>query len=172
MKNNIRKTALSSLLSALVVVLIVLGTFVDILDITVAAVCTLIIHIAQIEVKGKYPILVYITSSVLALVFTPLSTATIYFIGFFGYYPIIKQKMSKMKRITRKLICFAIFNVVMCLMMLLFKTVFALQNEPVEIYLALLVTLNVFFLCFDYLLDVFVFIYVKKIRNKIKFLNR
>lgn len=172
MKNDIRKTALSSLLSALIVVFILLGTFIEMLDITVAAICALIIHIVQIEVKGKYPFLVYITSSILSLIFTPLSTATLYFIGYFGYYPIIKLKMIKFKKWHRKLICALIFNASMCLLMLLFKTVFALQNEPWQIYVALLVTLNIFFMCFDYLLDVFIFIYFKKIRPKIKFLNR
>ena len=172
MKNDIRKIALSSLLSALIVVLVLFGTFIDLLDITVAAICALIINIVQIEVKGRYPFLVYVTSSILCLIFTPLSTATLYFIGYFGYYPIIKTKLTKLKKVYRKLICVLFFNVAMCLLMLLFKAVFALQNEPWQVYFALIITLNIFFICFDYLLDVFIFIYYKKIRTKIKFLNR
>lgn len=171
MKKDIKKIALSAVFSALIVVLILIGTFVELLDITVAAVCALAIHIVLIETKSKYPFLVYLTSSALSLILTPLSTATLYFVGFFGYYPILKQKLKNHKKIIRKLICALIFNAVMILLMLLFKTVFALQNEPPMMYMLLLITSNVFFFCFDYLLDVFTFIYFKKLRDKIKFIK-
>ncbi len=171
MKREIQKISISAIFSALIVVMILIGTFIEVLDITVAAVCSLIIYIVQIEAKGKYPMLVFLTSSVLSLIFTPLSTATLYFIGFFGYYPIIKKLFSKLGKGIRKIICIIIFNAAMIFMMLLFKTVFALQNEPFAMYAALLITLNIFFLCFDYLLDVFIFIYLKKIRSKIRFIK-
>lgn len=171
MRKDIKKIALSAIFSALIVVFILIGTFIELLDITVAAVCALTIYIVQIETKEKYPILVYITSSVLSLIFTPLSTATLYFVGFFGYYPILKQKLIKFKKQIRKLISILVFNVAMIALMLLFKAVFALQNEPPLMYALLLVTSNVFFICFDYLLDVFAFIYIKKLRDKIKFIK-
>lgn len=171
MRKDIKKIALSAIFSALIVVLILMGTFIELLDITVAAVCALTIYIVQIETKEKYPILVYITSSVLSLIFTPLSTATLYFVGFFGYYPILKQKLIKFKKQIRKLISILVFNVAMISLMLLFNAVFALQNEPAVMYVLLLITSNVFFFCFDYLLDVFTFIYIKKLRDKIKFIK-
>ncbi len=171
MKKEIKKIALSAVFSALIVVLILIGTFIEVLDITVAAVCALAIHIVQIETKTKYPFLVYLTSSVLSLIFTPLSTATLYFVGFFGYYPILKLKLKNHKKSIRKLICTLVFNVAMILLMLLFKTVFALQNEPPLMYILLLIASNIFFLCFDYLLDVFTFIYFRKLRDKIKFIK-
>ena len=168
MKKEIRFIALASIFSALIVVFITLGTFIEILDITVAAICAIAVHIIRIETNIKYQFLVYITSSILCLIFTPLSTATIYYIGFFGYYPIIRQKLSKLKKTSRKIICTLLFNAVMFLLMLLFKAVFALQNEPPEMYVTLLIMLNVLFFCFDYLLDIFIFIYLKKIRPKFK----
>lgn len=171
MRKDIKKIALSAIFSALIVVLILMGTFIELLDITVAAVCALTIYIVQVETKEKYPILVYITSSVLSLIFTPLSTATLYFVGFFGYYPILKQKLIKFKKQIRKLISILVFNVAMISLMLLFKAVFAMQNEPPLMYALLLVTSNVFFICFDYLLDVFMFIYIIKLRDKIKFIK-
>lgn len=171
MKKEIKKISLSAIFSALIVVMILLGTFIDVLDITVAAICSLIVYIIQLETKGKYPFLVYLTASVLSLIFAPLSTATLYFIGFFGYYPIVKLLLIKRNKKIRKLICTAVFNLAMIILFLLFKAVFALQNEPPAMYIALLVTVNVFFLCFDYLHDVFAFIYFKKLRNKIKFIK-
>ncbi|MBE6681456.1 MAG: hypothetical protein E7600_04125 [Ruminococcaceae bacterium] len=168
MRKETKNITLSALLSSLIVVLIVLGTFVELLDITVAAICSLIVFVIKIECGGKYPFLVFLTSSVLALIFVPMSTATLYFIGFFGYYPILKFVFKKMPKALRKIICVLIFNISMCILMFCFKTIFALQNEPWQIYVALLVTSNIFFICFDYLLDVFIFIYIKKIRPKFK----
>ena len=165
MKKNVRRMTVSSIFSALIVVFILLGSFIDILDITVAAVCTLAVYIIQLEVGGKYPLLVYITSAVLCLIFVPLTTATLYYVSFFGYYPILKKAFSKLPKLIRKIICTVFFNIVMILLMLLFKAVFALQNEPAELYIVLLISINVFYLCFDYLLDVFHIIYLRKLKK-------
>ncbi len=172
MKKEIKKITLSSLFSAMIVVLILIGTFFELLDITVAALCAFAVYIILIEAGFKYSFLVYLTSSTLCLILTPMSSATLYFVGFFGYYPVIKIKLRKLKKHSRKLICLLLFNASMIALMLLFKAVFALQNEPIYMYILLLATSNVFFFCFDYLLDVFTIIYFKKLRNKIKFLNR
>lgn len=169
LKKQIRKITLSSVLSALIVVFLLLGSFIETLDLTVCALCTLIVFVCEIEIGEKYPLLVYLTSCVLSLIFQPLSTATLYFVAFFGYYPILRKKMKKLSKRTRKLICAIIYNMAMILLMLVFKAVFALQNEPWQMYLVLLVLSNVFFFCFDYLLDMFSFIYIKKIRTKFKF---
>ena len=99
-KKEIKKISLSAIFSALIVVTLQLGTFIEVLDITVAAICSLLIFTVQLEAKGKYPFLVFLTSSALALIFTPLSSATLYYIGFFGYYPIIKVLFEKCKKIS------------------------------------------------------------------------
>ena len=143
MKRDIHKITLSAINSALIVVIILLGTFIELLDITTAALCSLLVFAVMIEAKGKYPILVYLTSSTLLLIFVPLSSATLYFIGFFGYYPIIRNALVKKKKTIRKIICLVIFNVAMSILMLLFKAVFALQNEPLAMYALLIATCNI-----------------------------
>lgn len=171
MRKEIKKITLSSIFSSLIVVMILLGTFLEILDITIAAVCSLAVYIVHLEAGGKYPFLVYLTSSILCLIFIPLSSATLYFVGFFGYYPILRFFLKNKKKLFRKIVCFVVFNISTILLMLLFKAVFALQNEPASIYVLLIITSNVFFFCFDKLLDVFFVIYFKLLRNKIKFIK-
>lgn len=171
LKKEIKKITVSSIFSALIVVLIMLGTFLEILDITVAAVCSLVVFIVLIEEGGKYPLLVYLVSSVLCLIFVSQSSATLYFVAFFGYYPILKLKLKKLSKVLRKTVCIVLFNIATLLLFLIFKAIFAMQNEPAVMYILLIILSNVFFLCFDRLLDVFAFIYFKKLRNKIKFLK-
>ena len=166
MRKDIKNISLSSVMSALIVVLLMTGTFIEIIDITTAAICTLAVFIIQIEAKTKYALLVYFTSSALSLIFIPLSSATLYFVGFFGFYPILRHALKTIKKILRKLLCLMIFNINMCALFFLLKAVFALQNEPFELYVALIITANIFFICFDYLLDIFTFFYIKKIRPK------
>ncbi len=168
MKKDIRNITLASIFAALSVAMIVLGSFIEMLDLTVAAFCALTVYISMIEIKGKFPFLIYLSTSILSLVITPLSTAVLYYIAFFGYYPIIRQKLKKAGKLVAKAICFLIFNITMILLFLLFKKIFALQNEPAFMYAILLLTANLFYLCFDYALDVFAFIYIKKVRPKLK----
>lgn len=167
MKTKIRKITLSSIFAGLSTALIVLGSVMEIFDLTTAAFCSLLIYISMIEIKGKYPFLIYLTTCVLSLIISPMTTATLYYVAFFGYYPIIRHKLKRLKKTLSKLICFGVFNASMLLLFCFFKAVFSYQNEPIFMYVVLLVTANIFFFCFDYALDVFAFIYIKKIRPKL-----
>lgn len=167
LKKKIAKISLASVFSALSVVFILLGSILEVLDLTVAALCALIIHISIFEIKDKYPLLIYFSSSVLSIILCPFTSAMLYYVFFFGYYPILKVKLKRLGKFNAKIICTVIFNAVFILLMLLFKTVFALQNEPFFMYIILLAVYNVFFICFDRCIDVLLYVYVKRIRPKL-----
>ena len=169
MKENIRKIALASIFASLSVALLAVGALFELLDLTVAAFCSFLIFISVIEIKGKYPFLIYLTTSVLSIIIVPLSTAGLYYIAFFGYYPILRTFLQKKNKLLSKILCFILFNVTMACLMLLFKQIFALQNEPYYIYILLLVVSNIFYVCLDKALNIFAFLYFKKLRNKIMF---
>ena len=64
MRLNIKRTAVSAILTALCTTLIIVGSLLDILDLTVSAFCSFIIAAAVSEFGGsKYPILIYACSS-------------------------------------------------------------------------------------------------------------
>ena len=167
MKKQITNISLSSIFASLSVVFILLGSILDVLDLTVAAICTLINYISIYEVKGRYPMLIYFATSALSLIICPISTSVLYYIFFFGYYPILKVKLRKKGKITAKVICIIIFNIVFTILMVIFKKIFAMQNEPYYMYIILLVVYNIFFICFDRCIDILLFVYFKKIRPKL-----
>jgi len=167
MRKDIKKLTLASIFACLSVVLIMLGNVIELFDLTVCAFCAMLVYVSMIEIKGRFPLLIYLTTSVLSLIIMPLSTATLYYCAFFGYYPILRQKLKKAGKFLGKIVSYAIFNIAMILLFLAFKAVFALHNEPPVMYAVLLITANIFFLCFDYALDVFAFIYIKKVRPKL-----
>ncbi len=155
--------------SALSVVLLFLGTMLDILDITVAAACSLISVMVIKEAGIRYTLFMYFASSVLTFLLMPSSSAVIYYISFFGYYPILSNRLSKLPKLFSKLLSFVIFNVIMVADFLLFTKIFGIAGEPFWMYIALIVTGNIFFAAYDYALPAFNFIYEKKLRKKFRF---
>ena len=171
MKNqtDIRKTAFSAILTALSVTLIFLGGLFDILDLTVSAACSLITAAAIVEVGIKYSALIYFAASALSFVIFPMTTAGIYYAAFFGYYPIARRYIKKLPKTISAVLRFALFNAVMIIIMLVFKEIFALQNEPASMYVLLAAAGNVFFFCYDLVLDKFDIIYKHKLKKIFRF---
>jgi len=83
------------MLCALGVVILGLGSIIEVLDITVASIASLLTVYAVIEIGGAYPWLIWIVTSVIALLLLPLKTPVLFYALLTGYYPIIKQKIER-----------------------------------------------------------------------------
>lgn len=93
-KKATRRIAVSALLAALGVVLLLLGSFVQVLDLSMAVIASLTVVFAVIEMGGKYPMLIYAVTSVLALLLLPVKTAALIYFAFAGYYPVLKAVLE------------------------------------------------------------------------------
>ena len=83
---------------ALGVVFMALGAFVEVLDLTVAALCSCLMAFVFIEIGDKYAFAVWIGTSVLGFVFFPHSLVWVTYFLIFGIYPILKAYVEKLKR--------------------------------------------------------------------------
>lgn len=164
-KSKFRQMALCAVFSALSVVLLLLGTFLDILDITVAAVCSLITVICFKETGIKYSLLMFMSTSLLSLIFTPASSAVIYYISFFGYFPCIVPYLAKLGKTLCTLLSFLIFNITLIADFLLFTKIFGIENEPWWMYVILIAVSDIFFFAYRYALAIFAFLYEKKLKK-------
>ncbi len=81
---------MSAVISALGVVLLMLGSLVQVLDLSMAAIVSLFVVFAVIEIRGPYPFLIYVVTSVLSLLLLPVKTPALVYAAFAGYYPILK----------------------------------------------------------------------------------
>ena len=165
LKNTIKLTAVSSLLSAFMTVVILIGSLFDMLDLICASVCSIIIHIINKKSGTKTAIMIYAVSSVLSFILLPLRSCSLYFIAFFGYYPIIREyifKKIKFQFVSSALLIL-IYNITMILLYVLFANLFGLNNEPVYMYIALIITSNIFYFAFDLLISRIMIIYDYKI---------
>jgi hypothetical protein len=87
----------SAMLAALSVVILMLGSLVDVLDITTAVAASVLCIYAVIEMGGFYPWMIWLTTSILAFLLLPMKTPAIFYAMFAGFYPILKEKLEKLK---------------------------------------------------------------------------
>ena len=83
---------------ALGVLLMTLGFFVEVLDMTVAALCSCLMAFVFIEIGAKYAVAVWLGTSVLGAVFFTSSLVWVTFFLVFGIFPILKAFIERLKR--------------------------------------------------------------------------
>ena len=92
---QIKHLTIGAMLSALGVVILGLGAIIEVLDISVAVIASLLVVYAVIEMGGPYPWLIWIVTSIVSLLLLPLKTPVLFYALLTGYYPIIKQKIER-----------------------------------------------------------------------------
>ena len=93
-----KKLTVSAMAIALTVVFMALGAFVEALDLTVAALASVIMMFVFIEVGSPYTYLVWLGSALLCFVLFPQSFVWINYLLIFGIYPILKSYIERLKR--------------------------------------------------------------------------
>lgn len=172
LQSKIKQTAYSSVISALITVLLLLGGVFDMLILSCASAAALIIHIVMTETGAKNALLVYAVSSLLANILMPMNACPIIFTAFFGFFPVLRHFVKS--RIKQKQISYILlllfYNADMVLIYTLFKGIFGLtDNQPAYLTVLLIVSLNLFYICFELLLGRIIILYryrIKKMKGK------
>ena len=176
-----KKITLSAILAALGVAFMYLGALIQVLDLSVVALASVLVVFARIEMGTPYDWAVYLVTSTLSLIFfgnlNPLIPA-LYFL-FAGMYPILKAYFERLLRRSLaylvKGVYFAVIDGVMLLGAVFFSEAFfgaPLFTGSIAAYAnVLLAALYVLllFTCFvyDLLLSQLVVIYMVRIRPRI-----
>ena len=104
--------ALSGILSAICIVLMFCTGFIPIGVYILPAVAGLVVWIIYREISRKWALLCYAAVALLALLLTPDIESKLLFTGFFGYYPVIRDLLTKVKpAVLSFLLRFICFNV-------------------------------------------------------------
>ncbi len=105
------KTAFGGMAAALSVVLLIPTAF-ELFVYALPAMAGIITMISVIELGRKWSFGVYTAVSLISLILVPNKEAVIFYIAFFGYYPILKSILeSKLPRIIEYILKFLVFNV-------------------------------------------------------------
>ncbi|MBQ8431855.1 MAG: hypothetical protein IJX28_03120 [Clostridia bacterium] len=107
---RIKYVAVSAMLCALGVILLGVGAAVEVLDLSTAVLASLLCIYAVIEIRGIYPWLIWLGTSILALLLLPLKTPALFYALFAGFYPILKEKLERLPRIPGYLLKLLVFH--------------------------------------------------------------
>jgi hypothetical protein len=167
-KYKARRLSAAGLVSALCVVILYLGSLLTVLDITCAAVASLGIVFAVSELRGAFPILMYLVISGLSLVLLPIKTPAIYFILFAGYYPIIKLYLEQINRTLEYIFKVGVFWASLTLALIFFRALMFDTELPVHLYIPLYLGGAAFLIIYDIALSRLITFYYSHLRKRLK----
>ena len=183
-----KKITAGALLAAMGVALLFIGSFIETLDLSMAALASFFCLFAVIELGGMYPWLIYTVTGILAVVLMPHSLGGWFYLVFFGFYPILKEKFDRLIKPVAWVIKLIVFNLTLLLgtavTFLLFfgqtegKTLidafmYVFGGEEMGGWFAVGVYLlaNLTFIIYDFALTRLIIFYFRKIRGRLKFLK-
>ena len=158
------------MLSALGVVILYLGNFMEVFDLSVSCAASLIIVFCIEELGIRYSLATYTVISALSLILLPQKWIAIYFVLFFGIMPITKRIYEKAGKLFSWILKIITFNVEIFVFYFIAERLgFFEQSESSLPYLtALLVMANAVFVLADVLYDKLSVIYRVKYRSRIR----
>lgn len=182
-----KRLTVSALLCALGAVLLCAGRLFDgTMDLSMAALASLIAVWAAEELGGYYPWLIWLVTSVLALIIMPYNSAAWEYLLFAGVYPMLRVLLEKVPLVARVLIKQVLFNAVIALgVLVLWQLLFpTAQSYPAALGLflggegvhwgfsvAVGITANLAFVLYDFVIGRFIKAYRIRLRDKFRFLQ-
>ena len=168
-----RALTVSAVLCALGVILLALGSLLQVLDITMAALASFLVIFAVIELGGKYPFLIFAVTALLSMLLVPYKTAPLMYLCFAGYYPLLKAVLEgHLSSVWAWVLKLLAFNAALALTLFLAIKLFAAFTVPAVWYYYLLPICTVVFVIYDIALTRVITAYVQRWRHRFRFLHK
>ena len=169
-KSKVKQLTVCAALSAIGVVLLSIGPLIDVLDASLAVLASILCIVAVIEYGKAAPWLVFSVTAVLSLVLMPQNSAALMYLLFFGYYPILKEKLEKLSRVLSWVMKELIFNAAMAVCIVVIKLLFLPTAEvSVLTYVILVLICEAVFVLYDIALTRLITFYIYRLRPRFKF---
>ncbi|MBE6911656.1 MAG: hypothetical protein E7473_03935 [Ruminococcaceae bacterium] len=165
MRNNkVRNLAFSSIFAALSVIVCVLGSFFSTMSLTITAITGVISAVAVVQCGYKYAALTYAAASVLVFLFVPNRECAVYYILFFGHFPIVKVFLERIRsKVLRQSLKLVIGNILFALILWILVHLIGIEENIAHKEVLILAGLfNAAFILYDVLLGRIVAIYIGK----------
>lgn len=172
-KSNTKKITLIAMLAALSVALLYVGSFIEVLDLSVAVLASLLCIVAVIEYGHGTAWALFALSAILSLLILPNKMPAIVYTAFFGYYPIIKEKLEKhLRKWLSWIVKIVIFNAAILLMLMASKYLLTANAEAPVFDILFIALAEVTLVIYDIALTRVITLYIFKIRKRFKFLSK
>ncbi|MDR3645866.1 MAG: hypothetical protein P4M02_12420 [Clostridia bacterium] len=163
--------ALGGIMAALSIVLMFLSGIVPAAEIALPALAGILLVAVSIEAGSRWAFLIYGAVCVLSVLLAPDKQAAIFYIVFFGHYPLVKKYIEG---IHRKWLQWAakigVFDLCMLVAAVLCVSLTGLQLQLSQrLYvIAMIVLLNVTFVVYDFAISRLIVLYVYRLRKVLK----
>lgn len=155
---------------ALGAVLMRLGVMIEVLDLTVCALASLMVVFIYLEIGSYYPWLVWICTSI-ATALTGAGIVAVEYFLVFGIYPLLKSYVERLPKWSWILVKLAFINSIIWILFLISEYIIGMnffgEETPVMV-VVVYVLMNVAFIAYDLFLTTMVRFYYIKVRPKIK----
>ena len=168
MRGRTKYLTVSAMLAALGVILLGLGSLINTLDLTVAALASILCVWAVIEMGKTYAWMIWLVTSFLAILLLPQKTPGCFYL-FIGLYPILKERLERLPRAMEWVLKIVIFHAMIALCWLVLR-IFVPGEAALEFGWLLLATyalVLVAFLLYDYALTKLISFYLQKLQKRI-----
>ena len=164
-----KRIVVSGVLAALSVIILYLGCAIEVLDLTMSAIVSLLVVIIVIEMGYKYAWMTYLATAILSIVLLPQKSPAIFYACFMGFYPIIKSYIERIgSALVRWTIKLVTGNSALGLMFL-FLSLFVPDEFEGGWMLVLTYVLGIVaFITYDIALSKLITLYFVRIREQIK----
>lgn len=166
-REKTKKLTVCAMLAALGVVFLWIGSVIEVADISMAVLASLLCVFAVIEYGGSAPWLVFSVTGVLSCLLLPQKTPAVLYVLLFGYYPILKEKIERLSKPIAWIVKEAVFQV--ALLLLLFLSHWLLLSagaQPVVLYVILILLAEIVFPIYDLALTKLISFYVYRLRKR------
>lgn len=171
MKNS-KVIAYSGVATALSVVMLFLGSIFWVLGYTMPLVASLVMIILLDSISQKSALLTFISTSIISFILLNDKECVLLYILFFGYYPLIRDKINDIKpKFLLYLLKFITFNAAMVLTQVLCVYVFGIPFDDMLGKWGIVVfvlCLNLVFVVFDKLYTLLLRLYRIKLKKKVE----
>ncbi|MCH5300841.1 MAG: hypothetical protein J1E56_05920 [Ruminococcus sp.] len=167
------KVALCGVLSALSLVLMMFTTVIPVGTYALPVMAGILLVSVVIEFNAKWALAVFFTVSVLSFLLSGDKEAVLYFIMFFGFYPVVKSYLERIKsKFLQWVLKYALFNICMVVAFYIGIYLLGVPLESFEIFgynlpLVFLLIGNLAFFLYDRCVTVVVINYITRWRNKL-----
>ena len=166
-----KKITLSAMMVALGTAVMVLGAVIEVLDLSVCALASMLVVFIYLEIGSYYPWLVWICTSLATALIYPGSIIWVEYLFIFGIYPLIKAYIEKMPRWTWLIVKLLYVNAVIWGMFCVAEFLLGIPffgDEGRVMAIITYVLMNVAFVLYDFFIVVMVRFYFEKLRPRFK----
>ncbi len=164
-----KRIVVCGVLAALSVIILYMGCAIEVLDLTMSAIVSLLVVVIVIEMGYGCAWMTYLATAVLSVLLLPQKTPAVFYACFMGFYPIIKSYLERINSaLVRWIIKLVVGNCALALMFLFLKLFVPEEFEGGWLLVLTYVLGLVAFITYDIALSKLITLYFVRIREKIK----